>query len=155
MTFTQLFAQSLTRGLRTGAVLALTTSAAILTLSKGETDSAWSAVNAVAHIVDGDEKTQPKAFSPRESLLGLGINAAAMGAWGILYEGGLLVVCRRPSLLFGALGALCTAVIDYKIVPKRLTPGIETVLSPRAIVVSYAVLAATLAAAGRWNAREE
>lgn len=139
------------RGLRTGLALATTTTTALLLLSQREHGSPWAALNAVAHIIDGDEKEQPTAFSPRESSLGLVVNATAMVVWGVLYEGSLAVIHRPAGLLPGALAALAAYVIDYKIVPKRLAPGIETRLSPPSVLAAYAVLAATLAASSTWN----
>jgi hypothetical protein len=42
--------------------------------------------------------------------------------------------------------AAIAAAVDYGMVPKRLTPGWETVLSKRSIVAAYGVLALGLAA---------
>ncbi len=81
--------QILTRGLKTGFALAATTNAAIMLASDKENGAPWAALNAVAHIVDGDEKEQPMGYSQRESMLGIVVNGTAMAAWGVLYEGGL------------------------------------------------------------------
>ncbi len=151
MTFTQLVTQSITRGLQTGFVLAATTNAAIMLASDRENGSPWAAINAIAHIVDGDDKEQPVAYSPRESALGIGINGTAMAAWGVLYEGGLLLTNTRSSPLTAALAAAAAYFIDYKVVPKQYTPGIEKRLSQKAVLITYAVLAATFALSGNWN----
>ncbi len=139
-------------GLKTGLILAATTTAAIMVASAQENNSPWAALNCVAHIVDGDAKEQPTGFSPRETGLGLAVNATAMALWGVLYEGALTATQSRSTPLTAALATTVAYVIDYKVVPKRFTPGIEKRLSQTAILAAYAVLAATLAASPQWNA---
>ncbi len=138
-------------GLKTGLALAATTNAAIMLASDRELGAPWAALNAVAHIVDGDEVTQPSEWSPRESVLGIVVNGTAMAAWGVLYEGALAVTKVRSSAFTGALGAAACYVIDYKIVPKQFTPGIEKKLSRQSVLAAYLVLGVTLALSGWWN----
>jgi len=151
MTFTQLITRSITRGLKTGLALAATTNATIMLASDKENGSPWAAINAIAHIVDGDEKVQPIAYSQRESALGIVINGTAMAAWGVLYEGALLVTKTRSSPFTATLAAIAAYVIDFKVVPKQYTPGIEKQLSQKSVLLSYLVLAATFSLSGRWN----
>ncbi len=147
----QFILQSLTRGLKTGVVLAAATNAAIMVASDRETGSPWAALNCVAHIVDGDAKEQPVDYAPRESAIGVFINGTAMCAWGVLYEGGLLLVKGKSSSLTALLAAAGAYFIDYKLVPKQYTPGIEQRLSHRSVLVSYATFAAMLALSPLWN----
>ena len=144
--------QSLTRGLKTGVVLAAATNAAIMVASDRETGSPWAALNCVAHIVDGDAKVQPVDYAPRESGLGVFINGTAMCAWGVLYEGALGVLGRKSSPVAALLATGAAYFIDYKIVPKQYTPGIEARLSHRSVLISYAAFAAVLALSPLWNA---
>ncbi len=146
--------QILTRGLKTGLALAATTNAAIMLASDKETGSPWAALNCVAHIVDGDGKEQPTGYSPRESWLGIAVNGTAMAAWGVLYEGGLRVTNTQSSPLTAALATATAYVIDYKIVPKRYTPGIEKRLSQNAIWLIYGVLGLTFALSPLWNKKQ-
>ncbi len=139
------------RGAKTGLMLSATTTAAIMLASAWENRAPWAALNCVAHIVDGDDKDQPTAFSPRESGLGVAVNTAAMGAWAVLYEGGLTVTGAKRTLTTASAAALIAYGIDYFVVPKRYTPGIEKRLSGRGIAFAYAVLAVTLALSGAWN----
>lgn len=141
----------LTGGLKTGLALSLTTTAAILLASAKENNAPWAALNAVAHIVDGDDKEQPTQFSPRESILGVAVNGAAMAAWGILYHAALSVTRTRSTPLTATLATTAAYFIDYKVVPKQFTPGIEKRLSQASVLAAYAVLAATLAASPLWN----
>lgn len=116
-----------------------------------ETGAPWAPINAICHIVDGDEVTQPSDFSARESSVGLAVNSAAMFGWALLYEG-LLAATRRKSNAYFATGAAVAAyAIDYKVVPPRYSPGIEKKISRGSILGVYAVLAATLALSPLWN----
>ncbi len=142
------------RGLKTGFVLAATTTATIMLASDKENGSPWSAVNSVAHVVDGDDVVQPTEFSPRESWLGIAVNGTAMCAWGVLYEGALQVTGAKSTVLTALLGTAASYVIDYKVVPKQYTPGIENRLSPQSVGLAYAALGVTLALSGLWNRKE-
>ncbi|MGI4788832.1 MAG: hypothetical protein ACRYFS_08275 [Janthinobacterium lividum] len=147
----ELITQSITRGLKTGFVLAAATNAAIMLASDKENGAPWAALNSVAHIVDGDEKEQPTAYSQRESLLGITVNGTAMCAWGVIYEGALLVTKTKSNLLTALLGATVAYLIDYKVVPKQFTPGIEKRLSRNSVLLAYAAIAACLVISPLWN----
>jgi len=140
-----------THGLKTGFVLAATTTAVIMLASDKENGSPWAAVNAVAHVVDGDDVVQPTEYSSRESWLGIAVNGTAMCAWGVLYEAGLQATGARSSVLTALLGTAASYMIDYKVVPKQYTPGIENRLSPQSVGLAYAALGVTLALSGLWN----
>ena len=146
-----LITQSVARGLKTGFALAAATNAVIMLASDEENGSPWAALNCVAHIVDGDEKEQPTDYSPRESLLGITINGTAMAAWGVLYEGALLVTKTKSSPLTAILAVAAAYVIDYKVVPKQYTPGIEKRLSLPAIGMAYGAMAVMFALSPLWN----
>jgi len=147
----RLITQSLGRGFKTGFALAAATNAAIMLASDTENGAPWAALNSVAHIVDGDDKEQPTAYSPRESLLGVFVNGTAMCAWGVLYEGALLVTKTRSSIFTALLGTTAAYLIDYKVVPKQFTPGIEKRLSHRSVLIAYAALALAFALSPVWN----
>ncbi len=142
-------------GIKTGVALAGATTAAVMLAGMYETGSPWSPINAIAHIVDGDEVSQPAEFSPRESCIGLGVNAGAMLGWGILYEAGLAACRKRSNPAAAATASALAALIDYKMVPPRLSPGIEKTLSPKAVTFAYVVLAATLALSPCWNTYDD
>ena len=146
-----LITQIVLRGLKTGLALAATTNAAIMLASDKENGSPWAALNSVAHIVDGDDKEQPMDYSQRESLLGVAVNGTAMSAWGVLYEGALAVTHTKSSPLTAILATVTAYVIDYKIVPKRYTPGIENRLSQTSVLLAYAGMAVTFALSPLWN----
>ncbi len=151
MTLKELITQSLMRGNKTGMVLAAATTAAIMLASDRENHAPWAALNCVAHIIDGNGKEQPAAFSPRESWLGLGVNGAAMCLWGVIYEGALLVTGTRSNLFTAMLGTAVAYGVDYKVVPPRFAPGIEKRLSHHSVLLAYAGLALGFALSPVWN----
>ena len=146
--------QSITRGLKTGFALAALTNAVIMLASDQENGAPWAALNCVAHIVDGDEKEQPTGYSPRESLLGITVNGTAMCAWGVLYEGALLATNTKSNLLTALLGTSAAYLIDYKVVPKQFTPGIEKRLSQNSVLLAYAAITLAFVLSPVWNKQE-
>ncbi len=151
MTFTQLITRSLGRGFKTGFALAAATNAAIMLASDRENGDPWAALNCVAHIVDGDGKEQPTTYAQRESLIGIGINGTAMCAWGVLYEGALLLTKTRSNLFSALLATGAAYVIDFKIVPKQYTPGVEKRLSHNSVLLAYAAMTLMFTLSPSWN----
>ena len=146
-----LLTQSLTRGFKTGLALAAATNAVIMLASDRENGSPWAALNCVAHIIDGDEKEQPVGYAPRESRLGILVNGAAMSAWGVLYEGALLVTNTQSNPLTAVLATAAAYVIDYKVVSKQFTPGIEKRLSQKSVLLAYAAMVLAFTLSPLWN----
>jgi len=138
-------------GLKTGAILSATTLAAIMLAGRRETGAPWSAVNAICHIVDGDDVSQPSDFSTRESVLGAALNSSIMFAWAGLYEAALVMSGKSGGVVPAAAAATAAYVIDYKLVPPRFTPGIEKKVSRGSVAAIYAVLGVTLALSPFWN----
>ena len=131
MKLKELITQSLLRGFKTGFVLAAATNAAIMLASDKENNAPWAALN--------------------ESWLGIGVNGTAMCAWGVIYEGALLVTKTRSNLLTALLGTTVAYFIDYKLVPPQFTPGIEKRVSHNAVLAAYAGIALGFALSPLWN----
>lgn len=138
-----------------GGWTAATTTAAIATAGKIEDDNALAPLNAVSHMAWGEEAAKQETFSAKYTLLGLTLNKWAQIGWAGMFE-----VLRRPlskkNRVAGALGAAtitaATAyVVDYHVVPKRLTPGFEDRLSCRSMAAIYGVMALTLAVSALLN----
>ncbi|MCW3060247.1 MAG: hypothetical protein JWQ02_2068 [Capsulimonas sp.] len=137
--------------LKTSALLTAATVGSIMVASQRETGSPWSAINSVTHVIDGDEISQPDDFSPRATTLGIVANTSAMVFWAAAFEGALTLTKSRGNTATGIAASVFAYIIDYHVVPKRLTPGIEKKLSGRAIFSVYAALAAAFAAAAEWR----
>ena len=105
-------------------------------------------MNAIAHVYDGGAPPAHDGPNGRNTLLGLGIHTAASIWWAALFELALAARPRPPRLPAAAALAAIAYVVDYYVVGKRLRPGFEAYLSPRAMFAVYAAFAAGFAASG-------
>lgn len=130
------------------AATALTT-ATILCLGHERDTSMWAPLNAVSHITFGDEAAQHTELSAKYTGTGTALNTAAIFSWAAVHAGVMRMLPRQdlPSAIgAGAAVAAGAYVIDYYVVPRRLTPGFEKRLSGRSLFWIYSALAAGLAA---------
>ena len=106
-------------------------------------------VNAVSHIVWGDEAMRHDAMSAKYTAVGTALNTAAVASWSVLhhfmFRSDRRAAGLMPALARGATTAAIAYVVDYHVVPKRLTPGFEGRLSNRSLFAIYAALAVSLA----------
>ena len=135
--------------LTTGAVATAATTITVAALGKAEGGNAVAPINAVSHIVWGDEAASADQIDAAHTLPGLALNAAAITGWAGVHE--LLMPRTGPrrlgqALVAGAAVAALAYVTDYHVVPERLTPGFEKRLSNKALFGVYAALALSLAA---------
>jgi hypothetical protein len=145
--------QSLLNICISGTMVALTTSAALAVLARIEGRSAIQPVNSTSHWFWGEAAGRSRRIDARHTILGFVTHHGASLFWACAYE----MLRRHPQkrAAFGdavAVSALA-AVVDYGVVPKRLTPGWEKVVSPRAIGVAYAVMAVALVISPRSGGR--
>ncbi len=134
--------------LRTGTGAALATTLAISACGVMELDNAAAPLNAISHIVWGDEAGAANDLSIKYTLVGLALNAGAMLFWAAIFEAVIALTprARVPWALFtGAAVAAGAYAVDYYIVPERLAPGFETRLSAWSLLAIYMVLAGSLA----------
>ena len=136
-----------------GKSAAFATSWAAMAAGARESRDPISPVNAISHIAWGDEAFEQSAMSVKYSFTGLALNAGACVGWAVAMEW----LCGRfgcgrdsrakiaKTLACGAAVSGLAYVVDYHVVPPRLTPGLEKHLSCRALVFVYAVLALSLA----------
>ncbi|HEU4566300.1 MAG TPA: hypothetical protein VFS05_16675 [Gemmatimonadaceae bacterium] len=108
--------------------------------------AAWRPINTIAHLVIGYRAEITDGFDPLVTLLGLGVHVASLVAWGVLFS--LLAARLRGVrlLLAALLFAAGAFALDHLLLPVRLKPGFELVLSWPELVALYAVLALALAA---------
>lgn len=140
-----------------GATATVATTMA-LALSGSRLDvTPWAPINAVSHILYGDEAADHVRASAAYTATGALLNAAAMFAWSGVYALLRRGVSRRsPASAIGAAAAtsVIAYVVDYHVVPRRLTPGFEKRLPPGAISGVYGALALGLAAGSLITERE-
>ena len=131
----------------TGSVASAATAAVAAALGKAEAGSAWAPLNAVSHAIWGDRAARRSGFSGKYTLTGTALNQGGAMFWALVYEKVFGRTRSLPgALLGGAAVAALAFVVDYYVVPKRLTPGYEKRLSPRALAGIYGALALGLGA---------
>ena len=138
---------------RAGATASLTTAAVLYLRGRAEQGSGAGPLNAVSHIVYGDEAMKRDAVSRKYTLTGLALNSAAVTAWAAVHQlllGRRRFVRRPPRSLLGALAVSALAYgVDSYVVPRRLRPGFERRLSKGSLLAVYAALAVTLSLGAR------
>lgn len=137
------------------AATALTT-ATVLCLGHERDSSMWAPLNAVSHIAYGDEAAAHTELSSQYTGTGAALNTAAVFSWAAMHAGVMRAMPRQdlPSAIgAGAAVAAIAYVVDYYVVPRRLTPGFEKRLSGTSLFWIYSSLAAGLAAGWAANNR--
>lgn len=141
---------TLTNTLYTAGVATLATTAASALIGRRETGHAAVPLNATSHIVWGDEAGAYDRPDLAHTAVGATLNAGAMVAWAAVAEGLLGRWARRGGLLRAAAGGVAVSalayVVDYHVVPRRLTPGFELRLSADGMALMYLSLAGAIAA---------
>lgn len=148
---TQLPRASLGRALSTGSLAGLATTAALALLGARQAGSAAAPINATSHVLWGDEAGTANAVDLKHTLPGLLINTGAGVFWELVRE---LLSDRLPrrnraaAVATGAAVAGLAYVVDYHLIPRRLTPGWELRLPRRSVALGFVALGAALAVAG-------
>jgi len=114
-----------------------------------EQGSAWPALNSISKMVHGNHAPWREEASWKYTGTGALLNTAAVFSWAAVYA-----VLRGPrtrtdfakAVTAGVATSALAYVIDYHVVPERLTPGFEKRLPARSLGFIYAALALGLAA---------
>jgi hypothetical protein len=112
-------------------------------------------LNAVGHIVAGSRAFQVTTAHPLVTSAGIGVHVISLVAWGIVLS---LILRRARGAHAWAIAvpfAAVVAIIDLVVLPTRLSPGFETVLTRREVVVVYAVMAVAMGIAARVSRTED
>ncbi|MBW3551695.1 MAG: hypothetical protein KY442_13185 [Proteobacteria bacterium] len=114
-------------------------------LARRRTGHLASGPNATSHVLWGESAARHHEADLRHTGVGMVIHHASTVFWAIGFE--WLLARRRPPPPLVAAATVATAayVVDYHMVPKRLTPGFELHLSRQAMGGVYVALAAGLA----------
>jgi hypothetical protein len=120
--------------------------AALAVFAKARRESAISPINAISHAVWGQRAARADSPSLQYTIPSLIINQVGTILWAMIYEKlrGEDVHARRILPNAGLISALAY-ITDYRIMPKRLTPGYELRLPPKALYGIYGALALSLA----------
>lgn len=129
------------RAIATGAL----TTVAVALCGQLENGNAVAPLNAISHILWEDDALDQDEISTKYTGVALALNLSAHGGWALIYElffGESRDEGETAKPLLGALAvSLLAYVIDYHVVPPRLTPGMEHRLSRRALWPIYGALA--------------
>lgn len=140
---------ALREGAVAGTVASVVSTALLAALGKRQAGSAVAPTNAVSHWLWGDESLHAQQPSLRHTLAGYITHHGACIFWATLYSwlhGHREDAKTLPRAVAGGIATSAAAyVVDYKVVPKRLTPGFEHRLSAGGMAATYAALAAGFA----------
>ncbi|OAP38607.1 hypothetical protein AU381_23105 [Sinorhizobium glycinis] len=142
----------------TGTIASLFTTAALALLGGLEGRSIFQPTNATSHWLHGEDAGNVRVADAKHTLLGYCTHHLSAIFWALPFEAWLVAGrSREPTatLRKAALTAAVAYVVDYHLVPKRLTPGWERVLSKRSIGMTYAALALGLAAGAMVSRRSQ
>ena len=138
-------------GIITGVVGAGVTTAVIAAFGQAKTGDPWTPFNAISHMLFGQSAAKQDGFVPRETLVGLGLNGAALVTWGVLYEAIAGKVAFPASLLTGGIATGIIYLLDYHILPERLRPNFEKRVGYDAVWMAYIFLFLALAFSPLWR----
>jgi hypothetical protein len=112
-------------------------------------------LNTVAHVLVGSRAFYVHDAHPLVTPAGLLVHGLSLVVAGMLFSvlaGGLRGVGRWVAAV---VFAAAVAAFDFLLLPSRLAPGFETVLTRGEVVMVYAVLAAAIAVAADMTGRNE
>ena len=140
---------ALREGALAGSLASLLSTAVLATAGLRQAGSPVAPTNAVSHWLWGEESLHAQRPTLRHTLTGYVTHHLASIFWAALYSrlyGHRNAAKRLPQALAGGIATSAVAcLIDYQLVPKRLTPGYEHRISKGAMVATYGALAAGFA----------
>jgi hypothetical protein len=130
-------------GVRAGLIVAAATAGALVGFGivRG---APMLPLNAVAHVALGSRALLFDRFDPTVTIIALALHTLSLVVWGALFA---LIADRARGVLLGIAAAIFTAVVyfaDVHLLPERLRPGFERVLSATEVVSVYVLLALSL-----------
>jgi hypothetical protein len=137
-----------------GTAASLVSTAVLSLLARAEGKSAYQATNATSHWLHGDAAASHDEADVAHTVVGYGTHHASALFWALPFQ--VWLAARPPRsgvelLQDAAVMSAIAAVVDYGVVPRRVTPGWELVLSKRSMLAAYGATAIGLAA-GAWLA---
>ncbi len=109
----------------------------------------YAPTQAISHIIFGERAYQNDTRNLSFLTVGLALNGLAMIGWSGIAELGFRAFGTPPgnfpTACVVSIGVTMMAYfVDFHVVPKRLTPGFEHVLSKHSLLVVYVLLAISL-----------
>lgn len=150
--------QLLRNTLFSGAVGAAAVCGAIALLGRKDSGSSLAPLNASSHLYWGSQAGEVERVTLAHTVPGVAINVGASFWWALVFElafgrklgNGELGNAKTGNVMKALGGGLATAclayIVDYRLVPKRLTPGWEQRLSSQSVLLGLAALGAGIGA---------
>ena len=135
----------------TGTAASIATGAALALLARAEGKGALQPINATSHWLHGPDAGRVRELDVAHTAIGYATHHASCIFWALPFEWWLSSrEDRTAAEVLGVAGAVSgiAAVVDYGIVPRRLTPGWEHAVSRRSVAATFGALALGLAAGG-------
>ncbi|OYX69478.1 MAG: hypothetical protein B7Y95_18040 [Rhizobiales bacterium 32-66-11] len=142
------------RTLLSGSAVALATTMVLALRARAEGRHPIQPLNATSHWYLGEAAGRSRALDLRHTLGGFLTHHAASLLWAGVFEG--LRLWRPQSNPLGDAAAVSAlaAFVDYAVVPKRLTPGWEQVVTPKSITLAYVAMGLVLATTAMCRRRD-
>lgn len=135
-------------GLVAGALF----SAAAALFGRRDSGSAAAALNAPTHVFYGKSALDERHYTFRQTLPGLAVNAGAGVFWAAVMQGFLPRTGQRSltrSLAAGTAASTLAWVVDYHLLPQRLSPGVQERVSAGSLLGIHGLFALGLGI-GAW-----
>lgn len=136
--------ETLARTALSGTAVSIASTIALALAAKAEGRQPVRPTNATGHWFRGDEAAASRAFDAKHTLLGFATHEGASIFWAAIFQALRKLGPNRPAAVDAVGVSALAAFVDYLIVPKRLTPGWEKVVTPRSIALAYGVMALAL-----------
>ena len=104
-------------------------------------------LNTVAHILIGSRAFYVLNAHPLVTPAGILVHASSLVGWGMIFS--LALARARGALVwaFAFLFAAIVAIIDFLVLPDRLSPGFEMMLTRGEVAVVFGVMAVAMGVA--------
>jgi hypothetical protein len=136
----------------TGTVASVVCAGALALLAKTEKKSALQPVNATSHWLNGAQAADRNSADAAHTLVGYATHHASAVFWALPFQAWLNIRPPRSTLELvrdATIMSGIAAAVDYRVVPRRFTPGWELALSKASLFAAYAALAIGLFAGAR------
>src|SRR5690606_12203114 len=128
----------LLHALGSGSAASLASTALVSLRSRQRAGTLPAGTHAASQWVWGEPARRASGWSLRHTLLGFAIHHASSVMWAAGYEAWGRKRPSDPALLRGAGMAALAYVVDYHVVPRRLSPGFENRIGATGVAATYA-----------------
>jgi hypothetical protein len=146
--------QIVRRAVRSGTVAGLLSAVVLAMRSNVENGAPLQPINATSHWLLGDEAASREEFDKVATPIGFGTHQLSAVFWALLFERLRGDDPTRGTTLVSAVAtSVVAAGVDYGIVPKRITPGWELVVSNKSLVSAFVALGTGFVLSGLLSTR--